>query len=127
MINTQNNSTIDTTINTTTNSTEILTEIINSKKFGKTFVPEVDGKIIMMQMLPIEQAKAEGKGSPLYQEVLSTIHTVTEYLLMMQNGITPQIPVHESNRRHCGPCSDTVRRSEQRPYQGVYGNYSLKR
>jgi hypothetical protein len=118
------NSTIDdTTTHTTTDTTEILTAIIYNQKFGKTFVPEVDGKKIMMKMLPLEEAKAAGKGSELYQKVVSTFKTVTEYLTMMQNGITPNISMHQSIRKYCGPSNDTRRKEEQRPYAGPYGHW----
>jgi len=120
----KDNSTIeDKTINTTTDTNEILTAIIYSKKFGKTFVPEVDGKKILMEMLPYDEAKAAGKSSELYQKVLSTFKAVTEYLTMMQNGITPNISIHESARHYCGPSDDTHRKEERRPYAGTYGHW----
>lgn len=120
----KDNSTIDdTTANTTTDANVILTAIIYNKQFGKKFVPEVDGKKIMMEMLPYEEAKAAGKGSELYQKVLSAFHTVTEYLTMMENGITPSIPMHQSTRNYCGPSIDTHRKEERRPYEGPYGHW----
>jgi len=69
----KDNSTIDdTTANTTTDANVILTAIIYNKQFGKKFVPEVDGKKIMMEMLPYERGKKQlEKAAKLYKMVLS--------------------------------------------------------
>ena len=119
----KDNSSIDDTTTHTTDTNEILTAIIYHKKYGKKFVPEVDGKKILMEMLPYDEAKAAGKNSELYQKVISAFYTVTEYLTMMQNGITPSIPVHQSERKYCGPSDDTHRKEERRPYAGTYGHW----
>lgn len=107
----------------TIDTTKILETIINSKRYGESFIPEVDGKEMLMKMLPLEEAKAAGKGSELYQRVLSAFNTVTEYLTMMQNGITPSIPMHQSTKNYCAPRSDTHRREDPRPYAGPYGHW----
>jgi len=70
--------------NLTIDTSRILEEIVNSKKLGESFIPEIDGRKLLKEILPIEQAIAAGKDSELYREVTLAYRKIMREMFKIQ-------------------------------------------
>ncbi|MGV8172006.1 MAG: hypothetical protein ACP5OA_04910 [Candidatus Woesearchaeota archaeon] len=106
---------------------KILEKIVNSEKFGESFIPEVDGKKMLIEMLPIEQAKIAGKGSEIYNTVIVAYKTIMEDIVLIQKGlksqITSSIPIKNITTSYDDTTREILHKRSTGPYRGVYGHW----
>ena len=107
---------------------ELLNKVINHKSYGRLFVPESDGKKLLLQLLPVKQAIAAGENSRLYFNVARTYKLVMKSL--MENQLDPDISredvecLAKSNKKLSLDEIESMERPDVMTYQFMrYGEY----
>jgi hypothetical protein len=110
---------------------KVLETIVNSPKYGKNFLPEVEGRDMLIELLHVEETIAAGRDSIEYKNVKSAYRTIMDNLIDRQKGIirgiTPTTLIEKPAVNNYDESKTATVYRRVGPYRGVYGNYSMNR
>jgi hypothetical protein len=114
-------------MDSTIDTYKIIDIITHSRKYGESFIPEIDGKAMLRELLPIQRAIIEGRDSTLYRETVIAYQIVMKDLIKRQHEMDPggviATPILMKGLDYYDRRIDRFPSEDIAKYEGVFGKY----